>query len=239
MLSREALNNLSLFSRYFKPEEVKYLVEHQIPNKFYKMMWIHTVEKGRISKLDFYSVCAEYCFASARFQAATRDVRLHFIQNTVGKKALDYGGGSGDLSIMLAKRGFEVYYVDVDGVTSDFADFRFKKLGLPIKYMPFFGNFVFHFEQLPIFDDIFCIDVIEHLDQQEQLGLLRCFNQHLTFGGRLFLTGPKTGGVFVFNEKAGVRDHPEHRGIKFDIAEYLCKQGFNRLGKGIWEKKKI
>lgn len=236
MLSREAINNLSSFSRYFSPEEVQYLVDHQIPNKFYKMMWIHTVEKGRISKLEFYSLCAEYCFASARFQAATREARLHFIQMAVGKKALDYGGGSGDLSIMLAKRGFEVYYVDVDGITSDFADFRFEKLGLPIKCMPFLGNFVFHFKELPIFDDIFSIDVIEHLDQTEQLGLLRCFDQHLRSKGRLFLTGPRTGGTFVFNEKAGVRSHPEHRGIEFDINEQLSKQGFKHLGKGIWEK---
>lgn len=236
MLSEEAVNSLSSFSQYFKPEEIEYLIEHRIPNKFYKMMWIHTVGKGRIPKLEFYRLSAEYCFASARFQAITRKQRVHFVKLAIGKKVLDYGGGSGDLSIMLAEKGFDVCYVDVDGVTSDFADFRFRKLNLPIKYMPFSGDIISHFRKLPIFDDIFSIDVIEHLDEAEQFDLLKCFNHHLCLKGRLFLTGPRKGTPYIFDEKGKVLAHPEHRGIKFDIKRHLLKQGFRRLGRSIWEK---
>jgi len=208
-------------------------------------MWYYTVEKARISKLDFYRLSPEYCFASARFQAATRERRLHFIHNAVGKKVLDYGGGSGDLTLMLAKRDFEVYYVDIDGISSDLAYFRFKKSKFKknIKFLPFYGDLVLHFEVLPVFDDIFCIDVIEHLDLTEQLDLLKCFKEHLRQKGRLFLTGPKTGdirGLLKFpkksRQKVSIQGHPEHRGISFDINKYLHSQGFNRLGKSIWEK---
>ena len=236
MLSDEAVNSLSSFSRYFKPDEIEYLIEHRIPNKFYKMMWIHTVGKGRISKLEFYRLSAEYCFASARFQAITRRQRVHFIKLAIGRSVLDYGGGSGDLSIMLAGGGFDVYYVDIDGVTSDFADFRFRKLDLPIKCRPFSGDLVSHFEKLPIFDDIFSIDVIEHLDEAEQFDLLRCFKRHLCSKGRLFLTGPSKGTPYIFDEKGRVLGHPEHRGINFDINKHLLKQGFRRLRRSVWEK---
>ena len=48
-------------------------------------------------------------------------------------KVLDFGGGPGELSLLLHDIGCDVAYADLPGVISDFAMWRFRKYGASIK----------------------------------------------------------------------------------------------------------
>jgi 2-polyprenyl-3-methyl-5-hydroxy-6-metoxy-1,4-benzoquinol methylase len=76
------------------------------------------------------------------------------------KSILDFGGGVGFNSLILAKAGFDVTLADLDSVTLKFAQFRAQQHGVKMKFwktdvepMPPDGKY----------DAILCLDVLEHL----------------------------------------------------------------------------
>jgi 2-polyprenyl-3-methyl-5-hydroxy-6-metoxy-1,4-benzoquinol methylase len=76
------------------------------------------------------------------------------------KNILDFGGGVGLNSVMLAQAGFDVTLADLDSKTLAFAEFRAARRGVKLKIwktdvepMPPDGKY----------DAILCLDVLEHL----------------------------------------------------------------------------
>ena len=79
------------------------------------------------------------------------------------KKIIDIGCGIGENSIMLKRAGMNVVLADLDSVSLNFAEFRFKKHGL--KY----ETWKIDKEEAPNekFDVILLFDVVEHLPKEE------------------------------------------------------------------------
>lgn len=118
----------------------------------------------------------------------------YFSSLTFGKKkemskkakgrVLDYGGGIGALSIMLAQAGIkDITYLDVPGKTFEFAKWRFKRRGLDITAIE--GSELKD-KLSGLYDTIFCLDVIKHL--LNPLLHTKRLADHLTSGGKLFIT---------------------------------------------------
>jgi len=98
-----------------------------------------------------------------------------------GESALDYGGGCGTLAIELAEAGVKVSCLDLPGILLDFAAFRFKRRGLPVKVIAAKKK-----EPIPgLYDAITCISVLEHLIDPE--AALRRLAEHVRPGGKLIL----------------------------------------------------
>src|SRR5688572_13984992 len=87
-----------------------------------------------------------------------RVFRSKIVQLSSGK-VLDFGGGIGDLSLVLAQKGFSVTYADVSGETFSFAKYLFSKYSLPITMVDLSKEKIGSG-----YDTIICIDVIEHLE---------------------------------------------------------------------------
>ena len=79
-------------------------------------------------------------------------------------RTLDFGGGNGNFSRALARRGFDVTYLDVPGEAADYVKWRAAKDGLRVR--------VAHdlHEVAPPFDVIFSLDVVEHLVDMRPVG---------------------------------------------------------------------
>uniref|UniRef100_A0A6M3M7Y5 Putative glycosyltransferase n=1 Tax=viral metagenome TaxID=1070528 RepID=A0A6M3M7Y5_9ZZZZ len=104
-------------------------------------------------------------------------------------KVLDFGGGIGTLSIMMARAGLEVDYHDVGPLLREFAVHRFTERGLGVRVVA---------EPRPPYDSIVAVDVIEHL--ANPAAFVTWAHGALNPGGRLLLT-------WVFHDGG---NHPQH-----------------------------
>ncbi|RLJ07196.1 MAG: hypothetical protein DRP16_03905 [Candidatus Aenigmatarchaeota archaeon] len=77
------------------------------------------------------------------------------------KKAADYGAGSGDVCLSLARAGIKTYSVDIPGKTSEFAARRYRNAGLDVETLSPEGFLSLPSESL---DLVTSFDVLEHLD---------------------------------------------------------------------------
>jgi hypothetical protein len=82
----------------------------------------------------------------------------------VRPRVLDFGGGVGFNSLILAQAGFDVTLADLDSVTLSFAKFRAEKHGVAMKY---WKSDVEDMPPEPKYDVILCMDVLEHLPAGE------------------------------------------------------------------------
>jgi len=98
-----------------------------------------------------------------------------------GGRILDFGGGDGDMSIRLSRKGQNVEYCDVSGKTMDFALWRFKKHGLNIRTMVSTEPDTIILEGN--YDVILALDVLEHL--VNPLHYCSVFHEHLSDNGLL------------------------------------------------------
>lgn len=117
--------------------------------------------------LDFYKRTNHYLYELASWDASKeKQVEFkkiyYFCRKFKIKKVLDYGGGVGGLTIYLSQRGIHCDYLDVGGITHNFARWRFSKRGLTgvkdidiTKYNPQ--------DISSIYDLIFAYDVLEHI----------------------------------------------------------------------------
>lgn len=140
-----------------------------------------------------------------------RKLRSRIIELSQGN-ILDYGGGIGDTSLMLAKKGLDVTYADISGKTLEFAQWLMKKNNHPeIK--------VFDIDKdreriwSRNYDTIISIDVVEHLLQPQKV--IERMAEHLNENGRLIITGLSSSG--------STDDHPMHMDINFNIDQLLSK----------------
>jgi len=109
----------------------------------------------------FYLSSKSYLFANAvHFPDASFAERfvLPFVPR--GGTVLDFGGGAGGLTLMLAAQGLNSWYADVNSLQRDFIRFRVRKHDLEreVKVLDWW-------DELPaaLLDGIVAVDVLEHL----------------------------------------------------------------------------
>lgn len=202
-------------------KEVIFLLKQS--KKLHAGLWNALNPKTKEEIIAFYSKTPFYIpqLSFWHMQRYQRALRRKIIGVSRGR-ILDYGGGTGDLSLELAKRGFDVTYADIGGETFRFADWLFTKYGVFVK-----RNDLFRESISGIYDTILCIDVIEHVEDPK--GVLDTFTQHLSKGGFLVITNLALEGHSDVD--------PMHNPIHFDAEAYLISLGFKKHTSGwLWEK---
>ena len=154
---------------------------------------------------NFYRVVPYSLFelVAAHGYKPLKGFRKEVIKYSFGN-VLDYGGGIGLDSMKLAKRGLSVTYVDVEGVTMQFAKWLFQKYRYNIEVLDaekdqekIWGE---------VYDTILCIEVIEHIPQPQVL--LEKVAKSLRKNGRLIITQldcPGATPIFPFHLKVNTK----------------------------------
>ncbi|MEK7124170.1 MAG: methyltransferase domain-containing protein [Patescibacteria group bacterium] len=204
---------IRLMADYFKiPEkEVNFLLKNG--EKLDAFFWNYLELKN--SRELFYKNTPFYIFELAfwHMKIYQKIFRSKILDLSHGR-VLDFGGGIGDLSLALANKGYQVDYADVNGETLNFAKYLFSKSESNIKIIDLSKEKI-----KENYDTIICIDVIEHLNnQQETLGIL---SKHLNQNGRLIITALDLN---ITNQEQQ-RRHPMHIPFDFDAKKYLLDNG--------------
>jgi 2-polyprenyl-3-methyl-5-hydroxy-6-metoxy-1,4-benzoquinol methylase len=153
---------------------------------------------------------------------------LRAIRAYRGKRLLEFGGGTGGFCECMCREGFDVTYLDIPGSVKDFAEWRFKKYGLPIKVITSSPDVVKLEED---YDVVFTDAVFEHLIDPEQA--LRELLAHIRPGG-LF--------VFLVDLSGPTVDDPQHRYVDIERLHGLIEQASFTCGGGrgtfasLWRK---
>lgn len=103
---------------------------------------------------------------------------LKMIASHPGKKFLEFGGGLGVVCEIVQGLGKDVTYLDIPGLVSEFAAWRFKKYDLPVRMI------MSNPEKLELqdaYDIIYSDGVLEHVVHPEQIVQTLC--EHLNPGG--------------------------------------------------------
>lgn len=100
-------------------------------------------------------------------------------------KVLDFGGGIGELCILLAKAGCETTYSDLPGAIAKFAEWRFNKYGVHVKQLYSRIDGI----NLPAceYDLIVSDAVIEHLNRRYLENFIQTFSHALLNNGYIYL----------------------------------------------------
>jgi len=101
------------------------------------------------------------------------------------ERVLDAGCGSGTISYFLSSYAGDVIGIDSNPSAIDYARETFKAPNLQFRL----GQFDNLKSDKP-FDKIYCIEVIEHLYEQQVADVLNLFSKLTNPGGHLFLTTP-------------------------------------------------
>jgi ubiquinone/menaquinone biosynthesis C-methylase UbiE len=141
---------------------------------------------GLVNRLkDIYLRVFGMPFLGRRIEA---HLVFRYVPQVKGLKILDVGCGNGLFVVELAKRGAEVYGVDLSQAALDVAQTRCQRANLrhrvslikaPASEMPFLESY---------FDCAICNSVLEHIP--DDLAVLKEINRVLKAGGLLVLTVP-------------------------------------------------
>jgi 2-polyprenyl-3-methyl-5-hydroxy-6-metoxy-1,4-benzoquinol methylase len=164
---------------------------------------------------EFYQITPWYPFELAywHMQRKQRKFRKKVVQHCFGH-VLDYGGGIGDLSLELAKKGLTVTYAEVKGKNMEFAKWLFARRGFDINIL----DLDQYPDLLQEYDTVLCIDVIEHVLHPEDT--LERLAKHLKPNGHLIITHLDCLGTD--------EDNPMHFRIEFDAEKLLNSFGLFR-----------
>lgn len=111
-----------------------------------------------------------------------------------GERVLEYGGGGGTLSILLAEKGCLVTHLDLPGHLLEYAAWRHRRRGLSVRPWPLVDDS----DLGGPYDCIVSLFVLEHLTDPERA--LAAMRDSLAPGGRMLLA--------VDFEESEVKDHP-------------------------------
>lgn len=144
-----------------------------------KEEWLKINPQTKEEIIKFYKETKLYLYDSAAWHFGNRrlfDMQLvsgmknqwNAFKDTIfmgrAPKVLDFGCGIGQNAIMLAEAGFDVTLADLESDTLRFAEYRFKKQGIPYK--------VWKTEEEPPkekYDFILAFDVFEHMVDEDVL----------------------------------------------------------------------
>jgi SAM-dependent methyltransferase len=128
-----------------------------------------------------YDLAADHCRARRRPVWNTIVQRVE--RRGSAQNVLLYGDGIGTDSLALSRRGHQVTYFDLPGITANFARFRFEKAGFKHQITVVEGV-----DEIPpeAFDVIVCIEVLEHVT--DPLGTMRCLHRALKYEGVALIT---------------------------------------------------
>jgi len=166
-----------------------------------------------------FDLAADHCRRDRR--AVWESVVQRVERRGVPQDVLMYGDGIGTDSIALARRGHNVTYVDLPGVTSRFAQFRFQRERLAgrIRVLENADEI-----RRQAFDAVVCIEVLEHLFNP--LGVLERIHGALRPRGIALITesfesiGPAYPSHLVENFKYAGEIHRIMEGLGFANTYY-------------------
>ncbi len=203
-LDRKVVDLLSAYYQLSK-REIIWLLKNggRINNDF----WLMQSPKTNEEKKRFYEITPFYIFELSLwhmtlYQKKFRKTVLEISRGNV----LDFGGGIGDVSILLAKNGFNVEYADVSGNTYNYARWAFTNANLSVKMTNLSESKV-----SGKYDTIICIDVIEHLPNAKEV--FENLASMLNAGGTFIVTNLHTEEFSKY--------HPMHEKIDLDGDDYL------------------
>jgi 2-polyprenyl-3-methyl-5-hydroxy-6-metoxy-1,4-benzoquinol methylase len=175
--------------------------------------WRRDQPKGQEAVRAWYSANARlYLLANCQHHLLYRHIKYTLaLLKVASGRVLDFGGGNGDFSRALARRGFDATYLDVPGDAARYVQWRAEREGLPLKVT---------FDKSALaapFDVVFCLDVVEHLVDLPPI--FELFRNLLKPGGKLLATyynGPTSSA-------------PMHIDPGYDALEYLLSHGFRNV----------
>lgn len=185
----------------------------QSKNYIYDLLSANHSKKGVIRKMDYFN-----------------PLILYLLKEHVGRKFLDFGGGTGVMCEIAYEVGKLPSYLDIPGYVADFAQWRFKKRNLPIKTIISSPE---NFSLSEDFDIIFSDAVFEHLVSPERAVNELC--RHITNNG-LF--------ILLIDLSGQTAEMPMHRDVDVKgIHSMITENGFmNILGKNtfcsVWQKER-
>jgi len=148
---------------------------------------------------EFYRRCNYYVYELPLWNAERNRPKylaiicLPYLRRNGYQQVLDFGGGSGDLSVELSKHDLKVSYCDIGEHLFNFAKWRFEKRKLLVKMIKGINNL-----SKETYDCIFSFDAFEHI-----LGLpevIRELSSHIKPGGSLIFSGAFSGGTLHLEE---------------------------------------
>lgn len=116
------------------------------------------------------------------------------------RRLMDFGAGTGDLSMALAQQGYTVTYCDIGKNNYTFAQWRFKRRSLDIAMV----NGLDVLAKKERFDCIISLDVFEHI--KDLSDTLEKLINHIKSGGSLIFSGAFSGGGLHIDENNRYND---------------------------------
>jgi len=147
---------------------------------------------------DFYKTCSSYLYSLPLWNSKTNRPKylslifLPYLRRKKYNKLMDFGGGTGDLSIELVKNGFDVSYCDINECLFDFARARFLKRNLKVKMFNGLDNIN------EKFDCVLSFDAFEHIKDLPQA--LKNIVSRIEHQGSLIFSGAFSGGTLHLEE---------------------------------------
>jgi SAM-dependent methyltransferase len=155
---------------------------------------------------------------------------LESIRKHPGKRFFEFGGGIGVFCEIAARMGKDVYYMELPGLVFEFAQWRFKKLGLDVSAIEAKVDTIY----LPgKYDIVYTDAVLEHLPRPLQVRATIAIGQAVEKGGLL---------IFLVDLSGPTEDDPMHYDVDIRELHYhlassglRCEDGYHKFC-SIWRR---
>jgi len=137
---------------------------------------------------QFYRDCQWYIYDLTYFAISELAKRISLMKNMKEGTVLDFGAGNGDILILAHEKGYrDLTYVDLEGFTWNYAKWRFKKRKMKVNMVDIDDLHLLEDKQ---FDNLFALDVLEHIHSSEIPDTCRFITEHLAQDGGMFISCP-------------------------------------------------
>jgi len=176
----------------------------------------------------FYGNTPQYFYDLVKWNATPAFQRiLNCLVNVQGEKVLEIGGGLGTITEFLATHGNRVDYYDVPGVLSEFAKWRFARLGRFSQNIRMVERGEAINSNGTGYDRVVAIDVIEHLHPDEFDSVVDGLATGLRPGGVLFAHNN-------WSDQNGM--YPFHFDHTARWAAFVARHGLVQVDDFTWKK---
>lgn len=183
-------------------------------------------------KIDYFYAKTPYVYAAMNAYLMWREYKkketclriLEFVRRFGGRDVLEFGGGVGQLCLILAgNTDKRVVNMDLPSQVMDFATWRFRRHGVSVASLPA------RVSDWPIpeesFDCVVSDAVLEHIERIEEA--LAAIGRGVRPGGYLYLVIDRTQGP----------DFPMHVSAGFDPNVVFAPMGIDPVGSHMWRKR--